>query len=85
MGPKWNTLKMWMASTIELAAIVLDCDELQQDLSYEPATTAEYAERGCHTCKCLAIVETVSVTNATSPIDLGEGRTAVLPENLQMQ
>ncbi len=41
-------------------------------------------EKHCfHTCQCLALLDTADVTNATSPIDLGEGRVVNLPEDLQ--
>lgn len=61
---------------------VINCNKVES-LFYEPAIAAEYAERCFHTCQCLAIPETTNITNATNPIDLGEGRVVILPENLQ--
>ena len=61
---------------------VIKCNKVESLLS-ERATAAAYTERCSYTCECLATAETVNVTNATNPIDLGEGRMVVLPENLQ--
>lgn len=61
---------------------VINCNQFE-GLLYEPAIAAEYANRCFHTCECLAIADTANITNATNPIDLGEGRVVILPENLQ--
>lgn len=63
---------------------VINCNMIE-GLFYEPAIAVKYAERCFHTCNCLAIADTGNVTNATNPIDLGEGGMVNLPENLQMQ
>lgn len=61
---------------------VINCNE-GESLFYEPVIAAKYAERRFHLCECLAMPETANVTNATNPIDLGEGREVFLPENLR--
>lgn len=59
----------------------IECNNVQ-GLFYEPAIAAVYAERCFHTCQCLAIAGTATVTSATNLVDLGEGRVVHLPENL---
>lgn len=61
---------------------VINCNMIE-GVFYKPAIAAKYAERCFHTCSCLAITDTGNVTNATNPIDLGEGGMVNLPENLQ--
>lgn len=61
---------------------MITCNNIE-GLFYEPAIAAEHAELCLHTCECLAIADTTNVTNATNPIDLGDGRIVTLPENLR--
>ena len=60
----------------------IECNNVE-GLFYDPSIAAKYAERCFHTCQCLAIRETPDVTDATRPIDLGEGGVVNLPESLQ--
>ncbi len=64
----------------------IECNNVE-GLFYEPILAVEYAEQYFHTCHCLAIpdTDTANVTNATNPIDLGEGRVVNLPEDLKEQ
>ena len=61
---------------------VIECNDVQ-GLFYEPAIAAHYAGVCFHTCQCLAIPESANVTNATNPIELGEGSVVRIPINFQ--